>query len=349
MFGRSYHSETQWRAAVRQPPALRSIVTGVSRFHASTEAHERRGGAHEGDRLGWLQNLIGPDLLARRHRGDPAALARAMAEYGAATARLASGELFATLPLRRLADLPGGMMAEVDRGRCAGPLDAPIGTGRPSAARPVRRGCGTDTFPHRGLGDDIFTSGTLDQYAGDARRWPSAPGRRTAHLMIGPWTHSVLPRQRGPTGLRAGRVRSQHRRQRRPERRAPAMVQRGPRRRQAGALAGTAPGAAVCHRRRIVGDGFDRYPVPGTRVEDWHLQPDGGLGWATAATRRQRARQPTSTTRPTRFPPSAARRCSGRRCRPARSTSARSRRGQTSCPTPARRWSGRTRCSARCG
>src|ERR1044072_1660017 len=33
MSGRSYHSETQWRAAVTQPPALKSMVTGVSRFH----------------------------------------------------------------------------------------------------------------------------------------------------------------------------------------------------------------------------------------------------------------------------------------------------------------------------
>ena len=41
MFGRSYHSETQWRAAVMQPPALKSMVTGVSRFHYSTEAQER--------------------------------------------------------------------------------------------------------------------------------------------------------------------------------------------------------------------------------------------------------------------------------------------------------------------
>ena len=33
MFGRSYHAETQWRAAVMEPPALKSMVTGVSRFH----------------------------------------------------------------------------------------------------------------------------------------------------------------------------------------------------------------------------------------------------------------------------------------------------------------------------
>jgi putative CocE/NonD family hydrolase len=51
MFGRSYHSETQWRAAVMGPPALKSMVSGVSRFHYSTEAQDRPGGAHEGARL----------------------------------------------------------------------------------------------------------------------------------------------------------------------------------------------------------------------------------------------------------------------------------------------------------
>jgi putative CocE/NonD family hydrolase len=339
MFGRSYHSETQWRAAVMQPPALRSIVTGVSRFHASTEAHERRGGAHEGDRLGWLQNLIGPDLLARRHRGDPAALARAMAEYGAATARLASGELFATLPLRRLADLPGGMMAEAIAGMRR-PLDAPRYR-RPWPPDPYAR-VHADTF-HIGGWYDIFTGGTLDQYAA-MRDVAERAGRRAPHLIIGPWTHSSYlgnagqldfgPAASGAVLDGRGGLNAEHLRW------YNATLKDDEQ-----ALAGTAP-----VRLFVMGEnrwrGFDRYPVPGARVEDWHLQPDRGLDRAAPTTARP---TPTSTTRPTRFPPSAARRCSGRRCRPARSTSARSRRGRTSCPTPARRWSGRTRCSARCG
>src|SRR3954447_14076537 len=98
MFGRSYHSETQWRAAGMAPPALKSIVTGVSRFHHSTEAPERPGGAHEGSRLGWRQFQIGADELVRRHRGNPEQLARAMAEYSGTAGRLASGELLSLLP-----------------------------------------------------------------------------------------------------------------------------------------------------------------------------------------------------------------------------------------------------------
>ena len=113
MFGRSYHSETQWRAAVMQPPALRSMVTGVSQFHYTTEAQERPGGAHEGARLGWLQFQIGADVLARRHRGDPGPGPGAWPSWARRRARLASGELFEVLPLRGLGDLPGSMMGPV--------------------------------------------------------------------------------------------------------------------------------------------------------------------------------------------------------------------------------------------
>jgi putative CocE/NonD family hydrolase len=270
MFGRSYHSETQWRAAVTAPPALRSIVTGVSRFHAATEAQERRGGAHEGDRLGWLQNLIGPDLLARRHRGDPAALARAMAEYGAATARLASGELFATLPLRRLADLPGGMMADAIAGMRR-PLDAPR-YGRPWPSDPYAR-VHADTF-HIGGWYDIFTGGTLDQYAA-MRDVAGRTGRRAPQLLIGPWTHSSYlgnagqldfgPAASGAVLDGRGGLNAEHLRW------YDATLKGDER-----ALADTAP-----VRLFVMGENrwrnVDRYPVPGARVEHWHLQPDGGL------------------------------------------------------------------------
>jgi uncharacterized protein len=47
-WGRSYHAETQWRAAVTRPPALRSMVLRVSKFRHNLEAQERPGGAHEG-------------------------------------------------------------------------------------------------------------------------------------------------------------------------------------------------------------------------------------------------------------------------------------------------------------
>jgi putative CocE/NonD family hydrolase len=274
MFGRSYHSETQWRAAAMQPPALRSMVTGVSKFHDNTEAEERRGGAHEGDRLGWLQFQIGPDLLARRHRGDPAALARAMAEYGETTAKLASGELYGVLPLRVLGDLPGGMIgtALAAMGR---PLDAPLYR-RPWPPDLYSR-IQADTF-HIGGWYDIFLAGTLDQYAA-MRDVAERTGRRAPHLLIGPWTHSSYlgntgqvdfgPAASGAVLDGRGGLNAEHLRW------YDATLKGDEQ-----ALADTAP-----VRLFVMGENrwrsFDHYPVPGVRVEDWHLQPGGGLDRAT--------------------------------------------------------------------
>jgi putative CocE/NonD family hydrolase len=270
MFGRSYHSETQWRAAVTRPPALKSIVTGVSRFHYSTEAEERPGGAHEGARLGWRQFQIGADALLRQHRGNPDALARAMADYSATAARLASGELLSALPLRRLAELPGSMMGDVitamDR-----PLDAPLY--RLAWPEDTYERVHADTF-HIGGWYDIFTTGTLNQYRAMAEV-AERTGRRTPHLLIGPWTHSVFlgnsgqldfgPAASGANIDGRGGLNDEH------VRWFDATLKG-----DADALADTAP-----VRLFVMGENrwrsFDRYPVPGARTEDWHLQPGGGL------------------------------------------------------------------------
>ncbi|MGK5112233.1 CocE/NonD family hydrolase [Geodermatophilus sp. CPCC 205506] len=276
MFGRSYHSETQWRAAVMEPPALRSMVTGVSRFHYSTEAQERPGGAHEGSRLGWMQFLIGADILARRHRGDPEGLARAMAEFGRTTARLASGELFRLLPLHQLAALPGSMMGDVIAAMSR-PLDAALHR-RPWPTDTYER-VHADTF-HVGGWYDIFTPGTLTQY--EAMRDVAArTGRRVPHLLVGPWTHSSYlgnageldfgPAASGAVLDGRGGLNGEHLRWY-------DATLKG----RDDALADTAP-----VRLFVMGENrwrsYDSYPVPGARTEDWYLQPGGGLE-RTAAT-----------------------------------------------------------------
>jgi putative CocE/NonD family hydrolase len=269
-FGRSYHSETQWRAAVMEPPALKSMVTGVSRFHYAIEAQERPGGAHEGSRLGWPQFQIGADALLRRHRADPVKLARAMAEFGVTTARLASGELLDLLPLRQIADLPGSMMGSVVAAM-SGPLDAPLYR-RPWPADTYER-VHADTF-HIGGWYDIFTPGTLSQYEA-MRDVAERRGQRVPHLLVGPWTHSSYmgttgqldfgPSASGAVLDGRGGLNGEHLRW------YDATLKGDD-----DALADTAP-----VRLFIMGENrwrsFDRYPVPGTRSEEWHLQPGGGL------------------------------------------------------------------------
>jgi putative CocE/NonD family hydrolase len=253
-----------------QPPALRSIVTGVSKFHDNIEAEERRGGAHEGDRLGWLQFQIGADRLARRHRGDQEGLARAMAEYGGTTAKLASGELYGVLPLRTIAELPGSMIgsALAAMGR---PLDAPLSR-RPWPSDLYER-VQADSF-HIGGWYDIFLAGTLSQYQA-MRDVSERAGRRVPHMLVGPWTHSSYlgnagqldfgPFASGAVLDGRGGLNGEHLRW------YDATVKGDEQ-----ALAGTMP-----VRLFVMGEnrwrGFDRYPVSGTHVEDWHLQPGGGL------------------------------------------------------------------------
>jgi uncharacterized protein len=275
MFGRSYHSETQWRAAVMQPPALHSMITGVSRFHHSIEAQDRPGGAHEGARLGWRQFLIGADQLARRHRDDPAGLARASAAFGATSARLASGELLAHLPLRELADLPGSAMGDVVAAMRR-PPDAPLYQ-RPWPTDTYER-VHADTF-HIGGWYDIFTPGTLGQYEA-MRTVAERTGPRPPHLLVGPWTHSsylgnIGQLDFGPAASGAvldgrGGLNGEHLRWY-------DATLKG----DEAALADTPP-----VRLFVMGENrwrsYDRWPVPATRVEDWHLQPDGGLARSTA-------------------------------------------------------------------
>ena len=58
MWGRSYHAETQWRAAVTGPPALRSMVARRLEVPPQPGGPGAAGGAHEGSRLGLVP---GPD------------------------------------------------------------------------------------------------------------------------------------------------------------------------------------------------------------------------------------------------------------------------------------------------
>src|SRR5919202_3576183 len=105
MWGRSYHAETQWRAALAQPPALRAIVPGVSASHHWLNGGQMRGGVHElGTRYGWVNTNILPDLLIRRHRGDPAALRQAMDRYATDVAAASTGGLLDALPLAGITD-----------------------------------------------------------------------------------------------------------------------------------------------------------------------------------------------------------------------------------------------------
>ena len=96
----------------------------------------------------------------------------------------------------------GEVIAAMDR-----PPDAPLNR-RPWPADTYDRSA--DTF-HIGGWYDIFTQGTLDQYAGDGRG-RARSHRRPPRLLVGPWTHSVFVEPPRGARLRAGRLRRRPRR-----------------------------------------------------------------------------------------------------------------------------------------
>jgi putative CocE/NonD family hydrolase len=265
MWGKSYFAETQWRAALEQPPALGALVPTVSASHEWLDGGRMRGGAHElGSRWVWAHGPIGPDLLARRHRDDPSALRAAMGRLGADLDRASTGELLATLPLADLADPEsptapliksfGQLVTEPEWAalRLAGHYDR--------VQVPVL---------HIGGWYDVFLPNTLAQYRTTAEL-AAARDTRPPRLVVGPWTHVSVAGAIGELDF-------------------------------GGAASGAAVDLTGQHLRWydvclkgqddrltdppvqlfVMGENrwrtYDTYSVPGARTEDWHLQPDGGL------------------------------------------------------------------------
>jgi putative CocE/NonD family hydrolase len=100
MYGRSYHAETQWAAARNRPPALKSIVPGLSPIDSILNGFFLRGGAHElGSRISWA-NRQGLDTLRRAARGqDDATLQRLLRQQAEWDREVNTGEIYWRLPL----------------------------------------------------------------------------------------------------------------------------------------------------------------------------------------------------------------------------------------------------------
>ncbi len=147
MWGKSYFAETQWRAALEQPPALGALVPTVSASHEWLDGGRMRGGAHElGSRWIWAHGPIGPDLLARRHGDDPAALRAAMGRLVADLDRGARGGVGDAV--RRVVGAGHGLRGAA-RGRSSrrpGPASRSCpATASGSTSRPARTRAGTAT------------------------------------------------------------------------------------------------------------------------------------------------------------------------------------------------------------
>jgi len=180
MYGVSYFGFTQWAAAVRQPPALKAIVPGITWADPFNGVAYRGGALELGKSANW--NLqMGLDVVVRRYRHDPAALAQAVVRLCHEMDALGPSGYW-SLPLSEFAPLRRNPVAPTFFDGLASPLDR----AHPAAAATTILGRHAQvTVPTFNIGGwyDIFLSDTLTNFA--SMRAQGRPSK----LLIGPWSH----------------------------------------------------------------------------------------------------------------------------------------------------------------
>jgi len=178
MYGASYFGNTQWMAAIEQPPALKALIPFIT-WSEPLDGTIARGGALElGTGANWtlLQGLN--QLMRRYDRDDRQAMGRAIVALIADYDRLAT-ENYWKLPL--------GEFEPIARHGIAG-LVGLEALDNPAAADHFRVAGkhGRVRVPTFNVGGwyDIFLRGTIDNF--QAMRGHGLPSK----LLIGPWAHT---------------------------------------------------------------------------------------------------------------------------------------------------------------
>jgi uncharacterized protein len=269
MHGLSYLGKTQWHAAVTRPPSLRSIAP-VQTWGNHLNGVQMRGGVQElGLMQFWAQTSLTLDLLFRKYAGDREKIGEQLPGLISTIDELLAGGGYDVLPLKDLPNpdelapfVAGGFGRGVDDeawdylnidGRYES-VDAP-------------------TF-HIGGWYDCFVGETLKQY-GAMKRLSNERGTRPPRLMVGPWTHGNFESTLGDLDFGIGSsggfldyggdLTDAHLRW------FDATLKG-----EEEALEGTPP-----IKLFVMGEnrwrGYEQWPPPGSREEDWHLISDGSL------------------------------------------------------------------------
>jgi putative CocE/NonD family hydrolase len=187
MYGGSYFGETQWQAAVMQPPHLRALFPQIT-WTNYLNGTFRRGGALEwGVLASWHPISLLADSVVRSSAGDLARLRAMLPRAVGLIDSLPQGR-YDVLPLRDFArdepELRELMPALFDQ------LEQPL-DGELFRRLDVSRRFDDVHVPtyHLGGWNDLFLGETLKNYVEMRRRREQAGPTR---LLIAPWAHAVM-------------------------------------------------------------------------------------------------------------------------------------------------------------
>jgi uncharacterized protein len=267
MYGLSYFGKTQWHAAVMRPPSLKSMVPGIT-WGNHLNGVQMRGGAQElGLMQYWAQTALTLNLLFRKYSGDQDQIGEKLPALIEVIDTILAGGGYDALPLT---DLPNpDELAPFVRGGFERGVDDESW----DYLNIEYENVDVPTF-HIGGWYDCFIGETVRQYEAMKGRSREV-GMRPPHLMVGPWTHGdfgstfgELDFGIGSSGLflnYRGDLTDAHLRW------FDATLKG-----DESALEGTPPVQVF-----VMGEnrwrGYEEWPVPGSREEDWHLRSGGSL------------------------------------------------------------------------
>ncbi len=188
MYGDSYVAESQWSAAIEQPPSIGAIAPGLSPSWSAHDGFFTRGGVHEvGCRFMWVFGAISPDFVKRGvASGHPGRTLKFMAEEAAKFPPQVAFQSRTLEPFQDSATfLPQGMES----------LGWPLADPRFALNRTRGKHSEVATPALITAGwFDVFLGSTLKQYR-EAVATAKERDLSLPRLVIGPWSHLDLTGQ----------------------------------------------------------------------------------------------------------------------------------------------------------
>jgi uncharacterized protein len=269
MHGLSYFGKTQWHAAVMRPPSLKSMAPAQT-WGNHLDGVQMRGGVQElGLMQFWAQVSLTLDLLVRKYAGDREKIGEKMPHLISTIDELLAGGGYDVLPLKSLPN-PDELVPFVEGGFGRGVDDEAWDYLNIDSKYEV---VDVPTF-HIGGWYDCFVGETLKQYE-VMKSLSDERGTRSPLLMVGPWTHDNFESTLGDFDFGIGSSDS-------------FLDYRGDLtdahlrwfdatlKGEEDALQGTPPVKVF-----VMGEnrwrGYEEWPPPGSREEEWFMISGGSL------------------------------------------------------------------------